>query len=194
MKTATKPRGRKQNTRPANELHALFCAEFGPEIKKFFHREPSELSMVRQAAYGEGFPALTAEWETDARARLSNVDNVAGCIAEIRANHDSKRVAWECLIIERWQAGDAEFFELLAIMRRGDTDEAGKLKRAALLYIRLIRDSGLTPCLNSFLKWLRRNEKADIMNISRADGMAYIVIHRELAKRALAWAMPDSES
>lgn len=168
-------------------------AECGPDIEKYFHRDLRELSTIRQAAFSDGYPALTTEWETQAREKMKNLQNVDDAIAEIKHQHDAKRVDWESLLIRRWQAGDAEFFELLAIVRGAAIGEMGRLKRAAILYMRHIQADGLTPSNNSFLNWLRKTEGVDVINASRDHGTLHPVVHRESATRALQWAMGESE-
>jgi hypothetical protein len=190
-KTASKPRGRKPAPRPASDLHALLLAEHGDAIRPFLHRDRAELVTVRQAAHGDGFPALTAAWERRARRTMRNMEaaHQDAVIASTRAEQDAKRAAWESRMADRWQAGDAEFFALLAVVRGTATEDSGAMKRAALLFIRHATEGGLTPSDNGFLRWLKRTERADVANIARAHGKRFPIIHREAARRALAWAM-----
>lgn len=190
-KPAPKPRGRRPAPRPANDLHALLLAEHGDAITPFLHRDRAELVAVRQAAHSNGFPALTAAWERRARRTMQSMEaaHQDAAIASTRAQQDAKRAAWERRMVNRWQAGDAEFFALLAVVRATATEDSGAMKRAALLFIRHATEDGLTPSDNGFLRWLKRTERADVANIARAHGKRFPVIHRESARRALAWAI-----
>lgn len=177
-------RGRKRDPIPKNELQSLLLAEFGPKIAFFFHRNTSELLSVYYAWNSGGHPEMAPNRVSGLEQALREQGFDESTVAsELRDFCHGPRERWSCLMAERWQKKDFEFFELLALVRANPRPPKLTVGRLVGSYISCEKGE---PTEQGFLSWLR-HFKILVTNRSRKLGGKVVhddVVHREEATRA----------